>query len=141
MTLQQRILKTIACGLTLVGLSGIPQKAYSSSLDLTRLDNANVAIGDVNGDGLKDIVMGTPFRIMYFENMRNRTFMLRQVFSIPYSCDKSGNFTCLPKLISDKVDVALLDVDGDGDLDLVFCDSYLCRLYRNVNGKFVEPGK
>ena len=75
--------------------------------DLARV----IKVGDVNGDGLPDLIVGTTY----------------QTQSRLYLGDGSGGFTevtssYLPARPASIGDLELGDVDGDGDLDMVLAD-------------------
>ena len=104
--------------------STLPGSAFPSDADETR----SVALGDVDGDGDLDVVFGSLISA-------NRL----------YRNDGRGNFvdvsaTSLPVDADMTQAVALGDVDGDGDLDLV-CGNHgqQDRLYENNGvGQFVD---
>mgnify|MGYP003663446747 CR=1 FL=1 len=104
--------------------STLPGSAFPSDADETR----SVALGDVDGDGDLDVVFGSLISA-------NRL----------YRNDGRGNFvdvsaTSLPVDADMTQAVALGDVDGDGDLDLV-CGNHgqQDRLYENDGlGGFVD---
>jgi hypothetical protein len=96
-----------------------------------------VALGDVDGDGDADLVLG---------NAKNGTGGERNGL---YLNDGTGSFTdgtatAMPLPAEDSTDVALGDVDGDGDLDAVFANiwsgsSGQNRLYLNDgSGLFID---
>ncbi|MEM7199674.1 MAG: VCBS repeat-containing protein [Planctomycetota bacterium] len=91
------------------------------------LDAYSVALGDVDGDGDPDIVLGCTT----FGGERNRLYLN----------DGAGTFSDvsaarLPDLSYTTLDIALADVDGDGDQDILcangtFADAQQDRLYLN----------
>lgn len=86
----------------------------------------SIAIGDVNGDNLPDIFVGTDQSVIfYFKNDGNR------------------KFTRFKTLLSSKSPwgLALVDIDKDNDLDLISADYYDANLgvYINNSGSFSKP--
>jgi len=102
--------------------------------------HAKLAAGDVNGDGLVDVVAAvylgedgfdTPGGVVYYQNDGGA------LPAVP-TWQSSSAFYCFG--------VALGDIDGDGDLDLAAAtgDAYYHepeadRLFLNEGGAFVEP--
>ncbi len=137
------IKKIIASGIVLVGLAGLigcdkrsPQayvvtepKNFGSYFDSR--SSVGIAIGDVDGDGLNDLIVGNPFQVKYFRNIGNGKFEEKQIVCEPrnfgsYFDSRSG------------VGMALGDIDGDGLNDLIVGNPFQVRTYHNDNGKFVE---
>lgn len=80
-----------------------------------------LALGDVNGDGLTDILVGSTGEIGHGESFR--TFPARN-FLLLNDPARPGNFvdatqTHLPAADDQTESVVLADMDGDGDLDMV----------------------
>ena len=78
----------------------------------------SLALGDVDGDGDLDLVLGNYGQSRLYRN------------------DGAGTFTdvtlsCMPVVNSTTTSVALGDVDGDGDLDFVLGNNGRSGLYRN----------
>ncbi|HUV32793.1 MAG TPA: VCBS repeat-containing protein, partial [Devosiaceae bacterium] len=80
-----------------------------------------VAVIDVDGDGLDDIVMANNGQNRILVNRGNADFSDETEFR-------------LPSLVDISQDVAAGDVDGDGDLDLVFANEGPNRLLINDGG-------
>ncbi len=88
-----------------------------------------VALGDVDGDKLIDLIAGSPSSIKYFKNIGDGRFKEEQNVCSPYN---DGIHTGS----SSGIGVALGDVDGDGDLDLIVASPSHVRIYTNTNGRF-----
>ncbi|MBO9112634.1 MULTISPECIES: VCBS repeat-containing protein [Rhizobium/Agrobacterium group] len=101
-----------------------------------------LAIGDVNGDGLPDIVVGSTGEIGHGPNMK-----LRPARNLLFLNDKDrpGHFidateTHLPKADDQTEGVVLADMDGDGDHDMIIASpAHPNRLLINDgSGKFTD---
>lgn len=100
----------------------------------------SVAIGDINGDGYQDIVLGTsgPYWCSPDCGGINKLFFYNQVYS-SYS-----ESTWNPSWIDENnwgftdytMDVELGDIDRDGDLDLLVANDGTNKLYLNHEGIF-----
>lgn len=95
-----------------------------------------VAVGDVNGDGLPDIIIGNTTE---GKSTRAQTFLWLNDANNP------GNFinvtsTHMPQIDVQAQGVALADIDGDGDLDMVIaCQNPPNRLFLNSgDGRFTD---
>jgi hypothetical protein len=104
-----------------------------------------LALGDVNGDGLPDIVVGSTGEQGYGPKMpivpaRNLLF-LNDPRRAGYFIDATA--THLPKTDDQTEGVALADMDGDGDLDMVLASpSRSNRLLLNDGkGHFTEASE
>ena len=102
MSLKQKLLKTIATGLTLTALSGIP--AYASHNDSkSNFENNTYEFGDVDEDGLTDMIVGNNSAVIYFRNAGNRRFEYKQKIYTPKNKEKpmitlvtiNGKLNCL----------------------------------------------
>ncbi|MDO8414646.1 MAG: FG-GAP-like repeat-containing protein [Agitococcus sp.] len=98
-----------------------------------------VAIGDVNGDGLNDVVMTTSvhlnddndFKLMVFLQQSNGT-LAKQV-----NYNTLSNFNCLP------TSVAIADIDSDGKPEIIIGENScgIEILGRNASGDWVGRGQ
>ncbi len=109
-------------------------------LPLDKVVSRRMAVGDIDADGDNDIIVANGI-----QNEGAPNLVLIN--------DGTGNFTDesfrLPSVLDDTTDVALVDVDGDGDLDIIFVNragnSPQAQLYRfsrllinNGTGSFTE---
>jgi len=113
--------------------SGVFADVTATNLPVLVDDTRAVALGDVDGDGDLDAYVGKATGVL--GGAQNRL----------YQNDGTGVFvdvtaTQLPVLLDATRDVALGDIDGDGDLDLFVANAYQQnRLYRNTGGgSFVD---
>ena len=102
-----------------------------------------LAVGDVNGDGLPDIVVGNSA-----EERPGKPRASGQNFLWLNYPKQPGTFidataTHLPAYEDDTQDIALADVDGDGDLDMVVANESPPnrRLLNDGKGHFREASK
>ncbi len=98
-----------------------------------------LAVGDLNGDSLEDVVIGSSYRhspLLLFQN-KDGSFTSQTLFTL---ADES---------LFEEEDIELLDIDNDGDLDMYLVsgsnqfkegsDNYRDRFYVNDgNGNFTE---
>jgi len=75
----------------------------------------DLLLGDINNDGLTDIILPGYAQVTYWLNQGQRRFT--NPFIIPNNADTGAHF---PKLDSSNTAVRLADMDGDGSLDLVY---------------------
>ncbi len=84
-----------------------------------------VALGDLDGDGDLDSVFGVKAGLSPIPGLRDRIFLNDGLGRLALA---AGN---LPPVVDDTNDVAVGDLDGDGDLDLLFANDGQERLYIN----------
>ncbi len=112
-----------------------PETLVSSSPSVNPFDPDSVAVGDVNGDGKPDIVVGTSFvnNVYYF--VPGQVILLQN--------DGTGNFPNSQQvggLGGGGIDVALIDLNGDGKSDIVTANGYgVTCVLNNGDGTFTNP--
>lgn len=97
-----------------------------------RSEGNGLAIGDVNRDGLPDVVLGN-------SGTQGQNFLwLNDVAQPGYFVDATA--THLPAVNDATQDIALADLDGDGDLDMVVANEVPPNrlLLNDGKGKFTE---
>jgi len=110
---QNRLLRNQGTG----SFTDVTSSQLPAVVDSTR----SVALGDVNGDGALDLVVGNEFQNRIYLNNGAGIFTEVTLNWMPYD-----NRPVLG--------IALGDVDGDGDLDMVLVGWGQSRLYTNVGG-------
>lgn len=126
MRLYQRIVTYTLLGLASLGFFGcdkrpsntpkespLPHMVYIGEFSRktgsnTRLGGKAIALGDLDGDGDLDALVGGVDKILFYENV-NKKLEYKGVFS-----NKTGADTRLGGTA-----IAIGDIDGDGDLDVV----------------------
>jgi len=77
MSLKQKLLKTVAIGTTLAALSGMP--AYASYNNTkSGFDGAKFTFGDIDRDGLTDMIVANNSAVTYFRGKGNGAFEYKQ---------------------------------------------------------------
>ena len=122
MSLKQKLLKTIATGLTLAALSGMP--AYASYRNLeSDFENSSFAFGDIDRDGLTDMIVASDSAVTYFRNKRYSNFEYKQRI---YTAKKK-----------EKINIALLTIKGKSQLVIITPSEF--KIYKlNGRGRFEE---
>ena len=91
---------------SLLGLKRLPLPRPYQSMQPGPMHLGSLAAGDVNDDGWPDLAVGTPFGVFLYVNVGGK--FVQQQIDFPEMRDWA---IC---------DVALVDLDGDGALDLYF---------------------
>ena len=106
--------------------------ATAARMPAARDQTHAVALGDVDGDGDLDLVFGNSDSSFQSYGRQNRLYMN----------DGTGIFTAgrLPHVSDGTYAVALGDVDGDGDLDLVFGNAVFTVPFRWANLLYLNDG-
>jgi hypothetical protein len=99
----------------------------------TSRSGIGVALGDIDGDKDLDLIVASPTAVKYFGNNGEGRFYLKQniyePIDEPHTTSRSG------------ISVALGDIDGDKNLDLIVASPTQVRAYLNINGKFYQQTK
>jgi uncharacterized membrane protein YraQ (UPF0718 family) len=106
-----------------VGIKRLPLPRPYQTMQPGPMHLGSLAAGDVNGDGWPDLAMGTSWGVFLYANVGGR-FALQEI-DFPQMRDW---IVC---------DVALVDLDGDGALDLFFSTwKHGSHVLFNRNGEF-----
>jgi hypothetical protein len=111
-----------------------PWRLYSTSLVYANeYGNSGVAIGDINGDGLLDVVAGGVFNVLVLLGNSDGTYQVHQHLAVS---DDVNDFDYYSHSI------ALGDINGDGALDVVVVSrrtsggGYTSIFFGNGDGSF-----
>ena len=103
-----------------------PETYSNTGVLISNLDAVDVALGDITGDGLADVVYSDGYWVYWRQNNGNGTFGVENGFWKPKQTGET--------------DLALGDVDGDGYAELIatFATNGSCYLVDN-NGGTLDP--
>ncbi|HZX42470.1 MAG TPA: CRTAC1 family protein, partial [Myxococcaceae bacterium] len=108
-----------------LGLKRLPLPPVYQTMQPGPMHLSSLTSGDVNADGWPDIAVGTPFGVFLYVNLGGR-FELQQ---IDFPAMRSWQIC----------DLALVDLDGDGALDLYFSTwMHGSHILFNRGGEFSE---
>jgi Ca2+-binding RTX toxin-like protein len=112
---------------------GVYSSWVGSPLPATTLpDMSMLAIGDVTGDGLPDLVVGDQYNpLRVFRNNGSGTG-----FTELTGAANPFNGISYPGIVSGVYALTLTDHDGDGDMDLAITWQNQLRIYSNTGGNF-----
>jgi hypothetical protein len=145
MRLYQRL---IVGGLVVAGLAGLvgckdnnaPQEQprvsnvrYEQSIPINPVDGyaggVSVVTGDINGDGIDELIVGDMSDIKLYRNDGRGKFSNPELIAKPNAVDGYAN----------AIDLALSDIDKDGDLDLIAGDTKgIAIFYNDGKGNFSQ---
>lgn len=112
-------------GLALEPGTGDLQQVWMQEFGAARYEGPQV-VGDVDGDGLNEVLMGGRDALLRVYRWQNGTFELLATIQSGYG-DNPGGF-------------AIGDVDGDGFNEIAVAWDYHFQLWRWENGSFVQMG-
>ena len=107
----------------LVGFERLPRPRPYQLMQMGFMHLGGTAAGDINGDGWPDVAVGTNFGVFLYGNLGGH-FVLQEIDFLPMR----GWIISV---------VSLVDLDGDGALDLFFCTWMQgCHILFNRGGSF-----
>ncbi len=77
MSLKQRLLKSVAVGITLTALSGVPAYSFYDKPNSV-FDDSTILYQDIDKDGLIDMILGDKSGVTYLKGIKGGAFVNRQ---------------------------------------------------------------
>lgn len=127
MSLKQKVLGIVAGGLTLASLIGSPAYASYKDSKLPFGEKTVSAWGDVNNDGLTDMILGNKNAVIYFRNLGNGGYKYEQLVYTPKKGLKSYE------------EMSLGLINTGKELELIIITPNEFKIFRvNDKGRFEE---